>query len=81
MIKHRNFSAYNDFKTGILYKIMISLGIIFLAIFIFLKLLSTLSPGYKGLLKYFYDLSISNFPEIIISFSILLIAFGDIDIS
>ncbi len=76
MIRHRHFSAYNDFKTGILYKIMISLGIIFLLIFIFLKLLTSLSIEYNGLLKYFYELSLSNFPDIIISLSILLIAFG-----
>jgi hypothetical protein len=76
MIRHRNFSAYNDFKTGILYKLMIFLGIIFLVIFIFLELLKKLSKDYSGLLKYFYDLSISNFPGIIISISILLISFG-----
>jgi hypothetical protein len=55
---------------------MISLGIIFLIVFIILKLLSTLSILDNGLLKYFYELSLSNFPGIIISLSILLIAFG-----
>ena len=35
-----------------------------------------LSIENNNLLKYFYDLSISNFPDIIISLSILLIAFG-----
>jgi len=78
MIKKKKFSAYNDFKTGILYKISISLGIIFLIIFIFLKIISQLSINNTSieLLKYFYDLSLSDFPGLIISFSILLLSFG-----
>jgi len=76
MIKNKNFSAYNDFKTGLLYKIMISIGLIFLILFIFLKIFSLISINDNGLLKYFYDLSLSNFPGIIISFSILLLSFG-----
>lgn len=78
MIKKKYFSAYNDFKTGILYKILISLGLIFLIIFIFFKIISQISVNNASieLLKYFYDLSLTDFPGLMISFSILLIAFG-----
>ena len=78
MIKIKHFSAYNDFKTGILYKILISLGLIFLIIFIFLKIISQflINDTSMELLKYFYNLSLSDFPGLIISFSILLLSFG-----
>jgi hypothetical protein len=78
MIKNRYYSAYNDFKTGILYKIFLIIGFIFLFIFILLILISKISDinNSIGILKYLYDLSISNFPDILISFSIILISIG-----
>lgn len=78
MIKKKYFSAYNDFKTGILYKTCIFLGTIFLIIFIILTILSKIliANDSVGLVKYLYDLSLSDFPGLALSFSILLIAFG-----
>ena len=76
MIKKKYFSVYNDFKTGILSKILIFIGLILLIIFIFLKIISTLNIKNSGLIKYFYNLSLTDFPGLIISFSILSISFG-----
>ena len=59
MIKIKKFSVYNDFKTGILYKILLLIGFILL----FLYLLDIF------ILK-------TNFSDILISGSILLISFG-----
>lgn len=76
-MKKRKFSAYDDFKTGFLYKICITVGLLFLFTYIILKLLSIIYLNYKiEFLRYLYDLSSSNFSGIIISFSILLISAG-----
>ena len=75
-MKKKYFSVYSDFKTRVLSKSMIVIGLVLLIIFIFLKILSIFSINNIDLLKYFYDLSSTKFPGIIISFSILLISFG-----
>ena len=76
-MKKKKYSVYNDFKTGFLFIICIIVGLLFLFIFIILKLLSIIYLNYHiEFLKYFYDLSSSNFSGIIISFSILLISAG-----
>ena len=46
-----------------------------LIIFIFLKTISIFSLNI-GFLKNFYDISITNIPNILLSFSILFFAFG-----
>lgn len=78
MIKKKYFSAYDDLKTGFLYKICILIGIFFFLTFIILTFISRLTniDDNMPFLVYLYDLSISNFPGIIISFSILLISIG-----
>ncbi len=76
MIKNKHYSVYSDFKTGILYKIFISVGIIFITIFISLKITSKIPFENIGFLNYFYNISTSQFPEIILSISILLLSFG-----
>ena len=70
MIKSKKFSVYYDFRTGILYKIFIWFAILILIIFIFLKTISIFSLNI-GFLKNFYDISITNIPNILLSFSIL----------
>lgn len=73
----KKISVYNDFKTGFLYKICIIIGIIFLLIFLLINLNSLIYSNYNiAILKFFYDISITNFSGIMFSFSILLIAAG-----
>jgi uncharacterized metal-binding protein len=78
MIKKKYFSAYDDLKTGILYKLFILIGILFFLTFIILTFISRLAKidNNPTFLKYLYDLSISNFPGILLSFSIILIFVG-----
>ena len=78
MIKKKYFSAYDDLKTGFLYKICILIGIFFFLTFIILTFISrsTNIDDNIPFFVYLYDLSISNFPGIILSFSILLISIG-----
>jgi len=77
MFKKRNFSVYDDFKTGFFYKLSLALGIILLLIYVFLKILSLLvsedDGGFVGLL---HNLANSGFAEPVIAFSIILLGVG-----
>ena len=77
MIKKRNISVYDDLKTGFFYKFCLLLGIVLLAVYIFLKIVSlTSSEGNAGPLQAFYDLSQSGIPEPVLAFSIILLGVG-----
>jgi len=77
MIKERHFSAYNDFKTGIFYKLSILLGIILLIIYAFLKISSVFIKGESaGWIQNIYNFSQSSRADSIIAFSVILLAVG-----
>lgn len=62
MFKKKHFSAHGDFKTGLLYKFSLVVGLLLLCIFIFLKVSSFQS----------------NSTGSIIAFSILFLSIGGI---
>ena len=77
MIKERRFSVYNDFKTGIFYKLSILLGIILLIIYAFLKISSAfIKEESTGWIQNIYNFSQSSRADSIIAFSIILFAVG-----
>ncbi len=69
MFEKKYFSAHNDFKTGILFKFTIVIGLILLVIFIVLRITSFV-VNEKDIL---YSLSNSKYVDIIGAFAILLI--------
>ena len=74
MIKDRKYSAKSDFKTGLFFKITFLLGMIFLIIFLILKLISlTIDKNSTGVLKEFYQISISTNLDTIGALSIVFI--------
>lgn len=74
-MKIKKFSVYNDFKTGILYKIFIFFGLILNISYVILKIISLFFSNIEYM-NFLYNISITNFPNIVISFSILFISFG-----
>jgi hypothetical protein len=74
-MKIKKFSVYNDFKTGILYKIFIFFGLILTISYVILKIISLFFSNIEYM-NFLYNISITNFPNIVISFSILFISFG-----
>jgi hypothetical protein len=84
MFKKRYLSVQSDFKTGIFYKISFLLGILLLIISIFLIGSSfLLGEGNSGILQqiyYFSQTKIPNsettYPNLILAFSIILLAVG-----
>ena len=77
MFKKKHFSVYDDFKTGLLYKIFLSLGLILLLIFVFFKGLSLfLDQESTGLPRLIYDFSHSGIIESIVAFSIIFLGVG-----
>lgn len=76
MIKIRRKSVYNDFKTGVISKICLFLGIVLLTIFAFLKSISLLvQPGNNGL-KLLSAIGGSPLNGTVLAFSILFIGAG-----
>ena len=77
MFKKRYFSTSHNFKTGLLCKLFIILGIILLAFSIFFVVVSLVlddsAAGFSGQL---YDASVSTMPESLLSLAIISIAIG-----
>lgn len=77
MFKKRNFSVYDDFKTGFFSKLSLVLGAFLLIIYVFLMGISLFSSeesgGFFGLI---YDLAHYGFAESVIAFSIVFIGVG-----
>lgn len=74
MIKERKYSANTDFKTGFFFKITFFLGMILLIIFLILKITSlTIDRNSTGILKEFYQISISTNLDTIGALSIVFI--------
>ncbi len=77
MFKKRNFSVYNDFRTGFFSKISLALGVFLLIVYAFLKIVSLLaSENNGGFLGLIYDLANSGFAESVIAFSIVFLGVG-----
>lgn len=77
MFKKRNFSTHHDFKTGILCKITLFFGFLFLAIYLFFIIISlVINSESSGIFKQLYDISQSTVPLSIVSLAIILIFFG-----
>ncbi|KYK32549.1 MAG: hypothetical protein AYK22_07280 [Thermoplasmatales archaeon SG8-52-3] len=79
MLKKRNFSTQDDFKTGFFCKITLFFGFILLLIFLFIKI-SALIIGENsiGIAKQIYDFSQTTVPNTVLAFSILLLGTGAI---
>lgn len=75
MIKKRFFSIHQDFKTGLLCKLFLLIGIILLLVFIFIKV-ATLFVGEDstGFARQIYDFSQSSYPNSILAISIIILA-------
>ncbi len=74
MFKKRYISVHSDFKTGILYKISLILGLILLIIFIFLKIFSIIvGSESSGFFEQIYNFSQTSYINTILAFSILLL--------
>lgn len=75
MMKKRYFSTKGDFKTGFLFKLFLSIGIILLLVFIFIKVtVLFISEDSSGFAKQIYDFSQTNYPNSIFAFSIIILA-------
>ena len=74
MFKKRYISVHSDFKTGILYKISLLLGLILLFIFIIFKIFSIIVGSESfGFTEQIYNFSQTSYINTILAFSILLI--------
>ena len=77
MLKKRYFSTHHNFKTGILCKLTLFLGFLFLIIYlIFLVISLVLNNENTGFLKQLFDISQSTIPLSLVSLAALLIFFG-----
>jgi hypothetical protein len=77
MFKKRYFSTQHDFKSGILCKLSLFFGFLFLGIYLFFVILSfVLSSESQGFLKQLYDISKSSTPVSIVSLAMILIFAG-----
>lgn len=75
MVKKRNFSTNNDFKTGSLCKLFLLIGIILLLIFIFIKVtVLFVDKDSSGFARQIYDFSQTYYPNSILAFSIIILA-------
>jgi hypothetical protein len=72
MFEKKYFSAHNDFKTGILFKLALFLGFILLIIFIILRTLSFVINEDNFL----YFLSNSKYVDITGAFALLILFLG-----
>jgi len=79
MFTRKYHSAYSDFRTGFLYKFSLSIGLLLLFVYLFLKFSSLLlNAESTGLLYSIYDFSQSSYSGSIIAFSILFFSIGAI---
>ena len=77
MFKERFFPAGHDFKTGILCKLCLFFGIIFLSLFIFLKIFSVvLTSDSSGFSLELYNISTSTVPDSLGAFATIFIGVG-----
>ena len=76
MFKKKYFSVNNDFKSGILCRLSIYLGIIFLIIFVILKIISTFGQTQDSIIGDIYSFSQSTYPNSFFAFSLIFIAVG-----
>ena len=77
MKKERNFSVHSDFKTGIFCKLAFITGAVLVIIYIFLKISSIIfSADSTGFTQQIYNFSITNAPESILAFAIIIFAVG-----
>lgn len=77
MFKKRYFSTHHDFKTGILCKLTLFFGFLFLAIYLFFIFISlVINSESDGFLKQLYNISQSTVPVSIVSLAVILIFFG-----
>jgi len=75
MIKKRYFSTNQDFKTCFLYKLFLSIGIILILIFIIIKVAALfVGEDSTGFARQIYDFSLTNYPNSILAFSIIILA-------
>ena len=74
IFKKRYFSAHNDFKTGILYKITLIIGLVLLIIYLIIIALSFIfGSESSGFANDLYNFSRSGSMNTILAFSILFI--------
>ena len=77
MFKKKYYSAHYDFKTGFFYKFTLFLGITLLAIYLLTKLIAlTIGNQDVHIIQVIYEFSQSNSVEVILAFSLILIAIG-----
>ena len=77
MFKKRVFSVYGNFKTCILNKLLLTIGIALVAIFTFIKIAGFFGEGTNdGFLFQMNELSNSTISESIIAFSVIFIGVG-----
>lgn len=76
-MKKKYFSAFNDYKSGVISKISIILGLVLLFVYIILKILGFLLNNVEhGFIDSFYSFLVSGRLEVIAAFSVLLLAAG-----
>ena len=77
MFKKKYYSARYDFKTGFFYKFTLFLGVALLAIYLLTKLIAiTIGNQDVHIIRAIYEFSQSNSAEVVLAFSLILIAIG-----
>jgi len=77
MFKERHFSAHENFRTGIFFKLSLFLGFFLLLFYVFLKIISLfIGQNNTGFIRTIYDLSQSSIADSIIAFSIVFLGVG-----
>jgi amino acid transporter len=76
MFKKKYFSVNNDFRSGILCRLAVYLGIIFLTIFFILKIISIFGQEEASIIGQIYSLSQSTYPNSFFAFSLIFFAVG-----
>lgn len=77
MFKRKYYSARYDFKTGFFCKFILFLGVALLAIYLLAKLIATTIGNQDAhIIRAIYEFSQSNSAEVVLAFSLILIAIG-----
>ena len=77
MFKKKYYSARYDFKTGFFCKFTLFLGVILLAVYLLAKLSAqTVGNPDVRIFQVIYEFSQSNSAEVVLAFSLILIAIG-----
>jgi len=77
MFKKKYYSVHGDFKTGILCKFTLFIGILLLLISLFFIIASVLiGDESSGILRQIYNFSQTTIPTSLLSFSLIFIAVG-----